>query len=72
MDIRVELKVCEACGRIFTRTSTQQSPCCSACTSVLKDFPSVETRKRRGRPTRKHLTQNIQGNGIRIRMEVEG
>ena len=52
-DISVEFKICEACGSIFTRPVTQQSAYCAACETLLKNFPTPETRKMRGRPTRK-------------------
>lgn len=71
MDTCVELKTCEACGSIFTRPRAQENPYCPHCTVVLKDFPSPESRKRRGRPARKRLTKNVELTGIRIRMEVE-
>lgn len=71
METCVELKTCEACGTIFTRPNAEQNPYCAHCTAVLKDFPSVESRKRRGRPARKHLAEKIEGHGICIRMEVD-
>jgi len=71
MDTCVELKTCEACGSIFTRPSTQTNPYCARCTEMLKDFPTPESRKRRGRPATKHLKRNIALEGITIRMEVD-
>lgn len=71
MEIPVELKTCEACGSIFTRPSAEQNPYCARCTDILKDFPTPETHKRRGRPARKHIANKIEGRGICIRMEVE-
>jgi hypothetical protein len=38
---------------------------------MLKDFPTPESRKRRGRPATKHLKRNIALEGITIRMEVD-
>ena len=52
MELVVKLKVCEACGSIFTCPSTQGNPYCGRCTAALKDFPTPESRKRRGRPSR--------------------
>lgn len=54
MDTCVELKFCEACGSLFTRSLTDKKPYCSGCTEWLKDFPTPESRKRRGRPCRKN------------------
>ena len=53
MDTRVELKICEACGSLFYRDRKQQGIYCLGCDRMLKDFPTVETRKLKGRPGRK-------------------
>jgi hypothetical protein len=55
MDLRVQLKICEGCGCLWYRAQTQGSVYCKECETKLKDFPSVESRKRRGRPCRKLL-----------------
>jgi hypothetical protein len=55
MDLRVQLKVCEGCGCLWYRAQTQGSVYCKECETKLKDFPSAESRKRRGRPCRKLL-----------------
>jgi hypothetical protein len=47
METRVELKICEACGVIYTRPAGTESPYCARCEAILKDFP---TPARRGRP----------------------
>jgi uncharacterized Zn finger protein (UPF0148 family) len=56
MELRVHLKVCEGCGSLWYRAQTQGSVYCQRCEVKLKDFPSPESRKRRGRPGRKPLT----------------
>jgi len=53
MELRVQLKVCEACGCLWFRSQVQGSVYCRSCDEKLKDFPSPESRKRRGRPSRK-------------------
>jgi hypothetical protein len=50
MDLRVQLKVCEGCGSLWYRPQTQESVYCLACETKLQDFPSPQSRKRRGRP----------------------
>lgn len=53
MEVRVHLKVCEGCGCLWFRAQTQVGVYCRACAEKLREFPSPESRKRRGRPTRK-------------------
>ncbi len=55
METRVQLKVCESCGCLWYRTQTQGNVYCSECVVKLRDFPTPESRKRRGRPSRKPL-----------------
>jgi uncharacterized Zn finger protein (UPF0148 family) len=57
MELRVHLKVCEGCGCLWYRTQAQGSVYCKECEIKLKDFPSPESRKRRGRPCRKPAAQ---------------
>jgi uncharacterized Zn finger protein (UPF0148 family) len=57
MELRVQLKICEGCGCLWYRAQTQGSVYCKECETKLKDFPSPETRKRRGRPSRKVLSK---------------
>jgi uncharacterized Zn finger protein (UPF0148 family) len=57
MELRVQLKVCEGCGCLWYRAQTQGTVYCRDCEVRLKDFPSPETRKRRGRPPRKTLVR---------------
>jgi hypothetical protein len=53
MELRVHLKVCEGCGCLWFRLQSQKTVYCRECEIKLRDFPSPESRKRRGRPTRK-------------------
>ena len=57
MELRVQLKVCEGCGCLWYRTQAQESVYCKECETKLKDFPSPESRKRRGRPSSKPLAK---------------
>lgn len=53
MELRVQLKVCEGCGCLWFRSQREETVYCRECDEKLKDFPSPESRKRRGRPSRK-------------------
>jgi hypothetical protein len=53
MELRVQLKICEGCGCLWFRSQCQMTVYCHGCEEKLKDFPSPESRKRRGRPSRK-------------------
>jgi hypothetical protein len=55
MELRVHLKVCEGCSCLWYRAQTDGSVYCHRCEVALKDFPTPESRKRRGRPGRKVL-----------------
>ena len=57
MELRVQLKICEGCGCLWYRAQTQGGVYCFRCETKLKDFPTPETRKRRGRPCRKVLAK---------------
>jgi uncharacterized Zn finger protein (UPF0148 family) len=57
MELRVHLKICEGCGCLWYRPQTQGSVYCKGCEEKLRDFPSPESRKRRGRPARKTLVK---------------
>jgi hypothetical protein len=57
MEMRVQLKICEGCGSLWYRAQTQGTVYCKGCEEKLKDFPSPQSRKRRGRPSRKLLTK---------------
>lgn len=53
MEVRVQLKICEGCGCLWYRAQSQGKVYCRECETRLKNFPSPESRKRRGRPSRK-------------------
>ena len=53
MELRVQLKICEGCGCLWYRALNHGCVYCQRCEVKLKDFPSPESRKRRGRPARK-------------------
>lgn len=55
MELRVQLKVCEGCGCLWYRAQTHGNVYCKTCETRLKDFPSPDSRKRRGRPGRRSL-----------------
>ena len=55
MEVRVQLKICEGCGCLWYRAQTQGTVYCRGCEVKLKDFPTPQSRKRRGRPPRKPL-----------------
>jgi hypothetical protein len=57
MELRVQLKVCEGCGCLWYRAQTQAGVYCHGCEVKLKDFPAPESRKRRGRPSRKPVAR---------------
>lgn len=48
MELRVDLKVCEGCGCLWYRPRSHGSVYCRDCEKKLKEFPSPESRKRRG------------------------
>ena len=60
MDLRVHLKVCEACGCLWYRRQTEQGVYagvyCTQCDKRFKEFPSPESRRRRGRPKKAVLS----------------
>ena len=55
MELRVHLKVCEACGCLWFRAQVETRVYCSTCYERFKDFPTPETRRRRGRPKKTTL-----------------
>jgi hypothetical protein len=57
MELSVQLKICEACGCLWYRSQVQGGVYCLRCVVKLKDFPTPESRKRRGRPARKVLAK---------------
>ena len=55
MELCVQLKICEGCGCLWFRSQCQETVYCHGCDEKLRDFPTPESRKRRGRPSRKSL-----------------
>ena len=55
MELRVQLKVCEGCGCLWYRPQNHGTVYCQRCVVKLRDFPTPESRKQRGRPTRKPI-----------------
>jgi len=55
MEMRVHLKVCEACGCLWFRVQAETTVYCSACYERFKEFPTSEGRRRRGRPKKTTL-----------------
>lgn len=53
MEFCVQLKVCEGCGCLWFRAQHRECVYCSGCEMRFAEFPSPETRKTRGRPSRK-------------------
>jgi hypothetical protein len=56
MDIRVHLKVCEACGCLWYRVQAETRVYCASCHDRFKDFPLAQPRRPRGRPKRAALS----------------
>jgi len=48
MDLRVHLKVCEGCGRLWFRAQNHRGVYCLGCNEKLKQFPSAQSRRRPG------------------------
>jgi uncharacterized Zn finger protein (UPF0148 family) len=55
MESRVQLKICEGCGSLFFRAQNKGNIYCRVCEVKLREFPTPESRKRRGRPSSKTL-----------------
>jgi hypothetical protein len=49
MDLFLNLKICEACGCLWLRSQLEAGVYCASCYDRLKQFPTVEGRKHRGR-----------------------
>jgi len=56
MELRVQLKICEGCGCLWFRAQTEGSVYCKCCTAKLREFPTPQSRRRRGRPSRKPVS----------------
>ena len=63
MELRVHLKICEGCGCLWYRAQTQGSVYCNSCEEKLKDFPTPESRKRRGRPAPQDAGEGLGSGG---------
>lgn len=50
MEMRVHLKICEGCGCLWYRPESSAGVYCRECEVKLSEFPTPESRKRRGRP----------------------
>ncbi len=50
MELRVHLKICEACGCLWYRAQVETRVYCTSCDQRFKEFPTPQSRKRRGRP----------------------
>ncbi len=57
MELRVQLKICEGCGCLWYRPLAYRSVYCRECRARLREFPSPDSRKRRGRPPRGVLSR---------------
>jgi hypothetical protein len=55
MELRVHLKVCEGCGCLWYRAQVEIRVYCTACHQRFMEFPTPESRKRRGRPKKTTL-----------------
>lgn len=51
MELRVQLKTCEGCGSLWYRVQTEGSVYCKQCKTRLREFPTPQSRRRRGRPS---------------------
>jgi hypothetical protein len=57
MEVRVQLKICEGCGCLWYRPLSHENVYCRSCAVKLREFPSPESRKRRGRPCGRKLAR---------------
>ena len=55
MELRVHLKICEGCGCLWYRAQMETRVYCKPCNERFKEFPTPESRKRRGRPRKAML-----------------
>ena len=55
--MRVHLKICEGCGCLWYRPESTVSVYCRECEVKLREFPTPESRKRRGRPVSRKIRQ---------------
>jgi hypothetical protein len=62
--VALDLKICEACGRLYLRTQSESGIYCARCAAMLCDFPTPKSRKIRGRKSkhpRTYAHPNIAG-----------
>lgn len=64
MDVFLDLKICESCGCLWFRAQGHAKVYCSGCEVKFRDFPAPETRKRRGRPSRRTGPRNWWAGGV--------
>jgi len=55
MDLCVQLKICGGCGCLWLRAQNHSGVYCFGCDATLKQFPTVESRRRRGPKQNKPL-----------------
>jgi hypothetical protein len=55
MELRIHLKVCEGCGCLWYRTHVETTVYCTSCKDRFNEFPTPQSRKRRGRPKKTTL-----------------
>ena len=55
MELSVYLKICEACGCLWYRSQLETRVYCTGCNERFKEFPTPQSRKRRGRPKKTTL-----------------
>jgi hypothetical protein len=48
MELRVQLKICEGCGCLWYRAQNHRGAYCLGCDAKLSQFPTAESRRRRG------------------------
>ena len=51
-EVTFDIKICEACGRLYLRTENESGIYCAKCAAMLCDFPTPESRKLRGRKSK--------------------
>lgn len=56
MELSVNLKICEACGCLWYRSQLETRVYCTGCNERFREFPTPQSRKRRGRPKKTTLS----------------
>ena len=57
VELCVYLKICESCGCFWYRRQGEPGVYCTECKIRLTEFPTPQSRKRRGRPTKREVAQ---------------